>query len=114
MMDPSHGKRVSLFGHGGRFIEMRNFDTPTAATSIVTDRGRMIGGRSVLRIIDAAGTRLGAGCAIDARYIKSGRTCGMIGSLTYGPVAARDGRIYCTQMISPKVWVIAAPSSRYA
>jgi hypothetical protein len=118
VMDPSHGKRVSLFGHDGRFIEMRNFDTPTAATSIITDRGRMIGmgvlaiadpereGRNVLGITDAAGKRLGAGCAIDERYIESSRTGGMIGSLTYGSVAARDGRIYCTQMISPVVQVM--------
>lgn len=118
VMDPSHGKRVSLFGHDGRFIEMRNFDTPTAATGILTDRGRMIGmgvvaiadpareGRNVLGITDAAGKRLGAGCAIDERYIESRRAGGMIGSLTYGSVAARDGRIYCTQMISPVVQVM--------
>jgi hypothetical protein len=118
VMDPSHGKRVSLFGYDGRFIQMRNFDTPTAATSITTDGGRMIGigvlaiadpaleGRNVLGITDAAGRRLGDGCVMDERYLESSRTRGMIGALTYGSVAARGGRIYCTQMISPVVQVM--------
>lgn len=116
--DPSQGKRVALFGHDGRFIGMRNFDTPTAATSILTQGGRMIGmgvlaiadpareGRNVLGITDAAGKRLGAGCVIDPRYLESSRGGGMIGTLTYGSVAARGGRLYCTQMISPVVQVM--------
>lgn len=118
VVDPSHGKRLSLFDYDGKFIEARPFDTPTTATSIVLAGNRMVGmgvlgitdpgreGWNVLAVTDAAGKRVGEGCVIDERYVQSSRTGGMISNLTFGSAAAQGGRIYCTQTISPVVQVM--------
>lgn len=56
--------------------------------------------------MDAQGRTLGSGCTIDPRYPESRRRDRLLSRFDYGSVSARDGRIYCTQAVSPVVQVM--------
>lgn len=118
VVDPSHGRQVSVFGVGGSFVRKAELDIPTNPVAIASAGERMVGmgvlgitdparqGWNVLGVTDADGSRVGEGCVIDVRYVESSRRKGMVSHFDFGSVAARGDRIYCTQAISPVVQVM--------
>ncbi|HEV2148668.1 MAG TPA: 6-bladed beta-propeller [Longimicrobiaceae bacterium] len=118
VVDPSAGKRISLFGFDGRFVEMMESNIPTAPVSIaatgdlvftmgglsITDPERQ--GWDVMSVITASGEKVGQGCVMDPRYLASSKRDGMIGRFDFGAVSAREDRVYCIQTITPVVQVM--------
>lgn len=118
VLDPSIARPLSVFGFDGAFRETRPLDTPTTPVDFVVAGNRIIGmgglsisdpakqGWNVMGVVDAQGKRIGTGCIADPRYVESRRRDHMISRFDFGTVSERNGRIYCTQGVSPVVQVM--------
>ena len=118
VVDLGAGKRFAAFDREGRFVNMRESNTPTNPISIaaskdlivtmsgltITDPSRQ--GWDVVGITKSSGEVVGKGCAMDPRYLESSRNKGMIWHFDFGSVAVHGDRIYCIQTISPVVQVM--------
>lgn len=115
--DPGQGNAVSVFDLQGNYRETRRPDVPRTPTSIAASDDRLFvltpavqfpesEGWDILTVLHSSGEVAGRGCRLDRRYVDSRAAGGFLNRNQYGKVAARDGRAYCIQTISPIVQIL--------
>lgn len=117
LLDVTHFPSLSAFDTAGNYIETRipeYYDGGTTAFDMLGDTlyvATLHGDTSarnpyLVRALDHDGRIIARGCRVDPEFISSSVRSGQLGSYGFVSVAAADGRIYCTQPISPIVQVL--------
>jgi hypothetical protein len=108
---------MDAFGDDGTFHAADYLPLPRTPMSIEVVDGDLYvvttgapdsagGGWELLTVLDSNFEVVGRGCRIDARTVASERSRGIVQIFTASAVAVLDGRVYCTQPISPIVQVM--------
>lgn len=108
---------MDAFRDDGTFRAAKYLPLPRSPMSIAVVAGDLYvmttgapdsaaGGWQLLTVIDSNFEVVGRGCRIDARTVASKRSGGMVQIFQASDVAVLDGRVYCTQPISPIVQVM--------
>lgn len=117
VIDPGQSTLMDAFGDDGTFHSAEYLPLPRIPMSIEVVEGDLYvmtagapdsagGGWELLTVIDSNFEVVGRGCRIDARTVASKLSRGIVGIFQASAVAVLDGRVYCTQPISPIVQVM--------
>lgn len=115
--DPGRGRAINLFTPSGEFIEWIEVETTRTQTAFDVYDNRLYiltpairfperEGWNILTVATHSGEVLSKGCRLDPRYIASARRNGIIHRNQYGKVRTFNGRVYCSQTISPVIQVM--------
>lgn len=117
LLDVSHFTSLSAFDTAGNYVGPRipeYYDGGTTAFDVLGDTfyvGTLPSDTSarnpyVVRGLGHDGRIIARGCRVDPAYASSVRRNGQLSAYGFVSVAAADGRIYCTQPITPIVQVL--------
>ena len=117
VVDPSHGPRVSVFGHDGTFIELRDLEVTGSPTDIIADAEGLAvitpfppeeksGQWHIAHRLTHGGEWVSSSCTRDGRFAISEAEGGVLARMPFAYLTATADAISCTQPISPTFQVI--------
>ena len=127
VVDPTLGRRVSVFKHDGTFIGLRDLEVSGNPTDMIADAAGLVvitpflpeqesGQWHIAHRLTHGGEWLSSSCSRDGRFAISEAESGVLARTQYSFLTVTTDAISCTQPISPTVQVIEGevPGLSYA